>query len=72
MIGITCIGPKLTSGNRIEEVQGEEEIESIVRRRRKIRMIYCKTVELPASGERHRGIKGLRWWSKMLKVSLQI
>jgi hypothetical protein len=67
-----CIGHGLTSRDRIEEVQGQEEIGTAACIDRKICMDYCITVEILAFGIQHERIERLGWLSEMLKVIPQI
>jgi hypothetical protein len=67
-----CVGHDLTSRDRIEKVQGQEEIGTAVCIDGKICMDYCITVEIPAFGIQHGRMERLEWLSEMLKVIPQI
>lgn len=72
MDGLDCIRHELTCRDRIEEVQGQEEINATTCVNRKMCIFYGIVVQKPAFGKRHGSAKSLGWLLEMQKVILQI
>jgi hypothetical protein len=72
MDGLDWIKRELTYGDRIEEVQGQEEINATTCINRKLCIVYGIIVQKSAFGKRHGSAKSLGWLLEMQKVIPQI
>lgn len=69
---VDCTQQELISCDRIEEVQGQEKVDTGACTKRMRCMDYCIIVEYRRFGKCYGSAKSLRCLSEMLKVILQI